>query len=64
MTALLKNELENTKATIPLVVEDSRLGWEPSMLYMTDKWHLEWKIRQVEYTLQYEMVEYKQSLMK
>lgn len=64
MTALLQNELENTKATIPLVVEDSRLGWEPSMLYMTDKWHLEWKIRQVEYTLQYEMVEYKQSLMK
>ena len=30
-----------------MVEFDSRLGWEPSMEYVCDKWHLEWKIRQV-----------------
>ena len=30
---------------------DSRLGWEPSMEYVGDKWHIEWKIRQVESAL-------------
>ncbi len=53
--ALLKEEIQNTEATIPLVEADSRLGWEPSMLYITDRWHLEWKIRQVQYTLQTDM---------
>lgn len=63
MTKLLENEAENVKATIPLVEQDSRLGWEPSMLYMTDKWHLEWKLRQIEYTLNGEIGPYKKSLM-
>ena len=27
------------------------LGWEPSMEYVCDKWHLEWKLRQVESAL-------------
>ena len=27
---------------------DSRLGWEPSMEYVGDVWHLDWKIRQME----------------
>ena len=40
-------EIENAKDTIPAVETDSRIGWEPSMEYVTDKWHLEWKIRQV-----------------
>ena len=31
----------------PAVELDSRLGWEPSMEYVCDKWHLEWKVRQV-----------------
>ena len=55
MSALLKDELDNAKATIPLVQQDSRLGWEPSMLYMTDERHLKWKIKQVEYTLNREI---------
>ena len=42
--------------TIPLVEADSRLGWEPSMLYMTDKWHLEWKLRQLDYVQNHELV--------
>ena len=41
------NEIENARDTIPSVEFDSRLGWEPSMEYVCDKWHLEWKIRQV-----------------
>ena len=45
--ALAYAEIENAKDTIPLVEFDSRLGWEPSMEYVCDKWHLEWKIRQV-----------------
>lgn len=64
MIAILKSEIKNAKSTIPLVEKDSRLGWEPSMLYMTDKWHLEWKIRQIEYTLKYEVSTCKRSLMK
>lgn len=37
-------EIENAKSTIPLVEFDSRLGWEPSMEYMCDREHIEWKI--------------------
>ncbi len=40
-------EIDNARDTIPAVECDSRLGWEPSMEYVCDKWHLEWKIRQV-----------------
>lgn len=36
-------EIENTKATIPLVELDSRLGWEPTMEYRADAEHLNWK---------------------
>ena len=34
-------EMENVRETIPLVEYDSRLGWEPTMEYVTDKAHLE-----------------------
>lgn len=55
MEVLLKEELKNVEATFPLVEYDSSLGWEPSMLYMTDKRHLEWKIRQIDYVLNSEI---------
>ncbi len=45
MKAIAEGEIENAKATIPLVDFDSRLGWEPSMEYMCDREHLEWKIK-------------------
>ncbi|MBR7120769.1 MAG: hypothetical protein IKC94_00820 [Lentisphaeria bacterium] len=45
--ALAAREIENTRAAMPLVAVDSRLGWEPSMEYVGDRWHLEWKLRQV-----------------
>ncbi|MBP5300759.1 MAG: hypothetical protein J6Y80_05075 [Victivallales bacterium] len=48
---LAHREIENARAVIPDVECDSRLGWEPSMEYVCDRWHLEWKIRQVESAL-------------
>ena len=44
MLALAEAEIANTSAAIPLVECDSRLGWEPSMEYMADRAHLEWKL--------------------
>ena len=44
--ALAKAEIENAKSAIPFVEKDSRLGWEPSMEYVCDKWHIDWKIKQ------------------
>ena len=55
MEALLLAERKNAEETIPLVQLDSRLGWEPSMEYMTDEEHLLWKNRQVNYVLSYEI---------
>ncbi len=62
MEALLKEEIKNVEDTIPLVEKDSLLGFEPSMLYMTDKWHLEWKIRQVNYVMNTEINQFRQGL--
>lgn len=48
MEQLLDDEIVNVRESIPLVEADSSLGWEPSMDYIADREHLEWKIRQVE----------------
>ena len=53
-----------TAATIPLVEFDSRLGYEPSMEYMTDVWHIEWKIRQVTQVLENELPGFVEVLKK
>ena len=55
MEAVVKAEIKNAEETIPLVEVDSRLGWEPTMEYMTDKERIEWKIRACEYTLNSEI---------
>lgn len=47
MIELGRREMDNATNTIPLVEVDSRLGWEPTMHYMTDADHLQWKIEQV-----------------
>jgi hypothetical protein len=47
LVSIALSEIDNAKDTISSVEFDSRLGWEPSMEYVCDKWHLEWKIRQV-----------------
>lgn len=59
---LAKDEIKNAEAAIPLVEADSRLGWEPSMEYMTDAEHIKWKIRQVKYVLESELLAYKKGL--
>lgn len=59
---LLKEEIKNTKDTIPVVEADSRLGWEPSMEYMTDREHLEWKIRHAMRVLNHEIPDYRKIL--
>jgi hypothetical protein len=61
LVALAESEIANARATIPAVEFDSRLGWEPSMEYVCDKWHLEWKVRQVESALR-EIASYRKML--
>ena len=55
------DEIDNAKELIPAVERDSRIGWEASMEYVCDRWHLEWKVRQVESALR-EIDEYEQML--
>lgn len=59
--AIAYAEMENAKKVIPAVEADSRLGWEPSMEYVCDRWHIEWKLRQVESALR-EIAAYRQIL--
>lgn len=59
MENLLEEERKVVLDTIPLVKQDSRLGWEPSMLYMADERHLEWKLMQLDYTIKEEIGMYK-----
>ena len=51
LEALAAREIANAEDTIPAVESDSRLGWEATMDYVCDRWHLEWKIRQVKSAL-------------
>ena len=50
LEALTFAEESNTRDALPAVDADSRLGWEPSMEYVCDRWHLEWKLRQLDST--------------
>ena len=51
ITEIARAEMDNARACIPAVETDSRIGWEPSMEYVCDRWHLEWKLRQMESAL-------------
>lgn len=62
MEELALREIANAEAAIPLVEADSRLGWEPSMEYMTDAARLRWKIDQVRSVLDHEFADYRSSL--
>ncbi|MDD4378291.1 MAG: hypothetical protein PHH48_09160 [Eubacteriales bacterium] len=63
MERLANEEIRNAESAIPLVNADSRLGWEPSMEYMTDEEHIRWKIRQVRFMLDTELNCYKKRFM-
>ncbi|MFD2330836.1 hypothetical protein ACFSR7_16410 [Cohnella sp. GCM10020058] len=62
LAQLAEREIANAEAALPLVEADSRLGWEPSMAYMTDPDHLRWKIHQVRTVLDSEFADYRRSL--
>jgi len=62
LETLAKDEIENARSTIPVVEADSRLGWEPTMGYVADRAHLEWKIRQVQDVLEDEIPKYRKTL--
>ena len=49
--ALAMTEIANVKDCFDSVRADSRIGWEPSMEYVCDEWHLDWKLRQMESAL-------------
>ena len=51
-------EIENARNTIPLVEYDSRLGYEPSMEYMCDREHIEWKLALTERAVNEELEQY------
>lgn len=55
---LAREELANALEALPAVRADSRLGWEPSMEYVCDEWHLDWKRRQLESALR-EIAQYR-----
>ena len=59
--ALAHKEIKNAEDAIPYVEYDSRLGWEPSMEYVTDRWHIEWKLRQMESMLR-EVKDYRECI--
>ncbi len=44
LLAIAKREEQNALDTLPLVERDSALGYEPSMEYMCDPAHIEWKL--------------------
>lgn len=58
---ILLRERENVLDTIPAVRADSRLGWEPSMEYMTDENGLNWKLRQLDHELNVTLPKYRKS---
>ena len=59
--ALLIAERKNAEATIPAVQADSRLGWEPMQDYLCDEEALRWKMRQIDYTLEFELAKFRKS---
>ena len=58
---IILKERENVLDTIPVVELDSRLGWEPSMDYTTDKKGLEWKLSQLDYELNFKIPTYRKA---
>ena len=59
---IANEEIENARNTIPLVRENSVLGYEPSMDYVTMESQLEWKIRQVQSVLELDIPKYRKGI--
>lgn len=52
---VIRRERENAQKAIPLVEKDSRLGFEPTMHYLTDAEHIRWKLRHLDYVESFEV---------
>ena len=59
--ALLLAERKNAEDTIPAVQADSRLGWEAMQDYLCDEEALRWKMRQIDYELEFELPKFRKS---
>ena len=55
-------EIENAKASIPYLEVDSRLGWEPSMEYITTPTRIDWKTKIMIYIMKGELKWYKDAI--
>ncbi len=58
MLSFCRAEIPNAEATIELVEFDSRLGYEPSMEYIGDKEHIEWKLSLLKDVIEKELPSY------
>ena len=58
MLDICRDEVNNAEDTIPLVEFDSRLGYEPSMEYIGDKAHIEWKLELIKELIEKELPSY------
>lgn len=58
MLELCRGEVKNAEDTIPIVEFDSRLGFEPSMEYMCDRAHIEWKLERLHKVIDTELPSY------
>ena len=56
------SEIKNAEKALKIVDKDSSLGYEPSMGYGGDRAHIEWKIRQVNHMMNYELGIYEKGL--
>ncbi len=61
---IANDEIENAKSVLWAVENDSILGWEPSMEYLGDAEHIQWKIKQVENVRDTRLQEFKMCLEK
>ena len=62
LRSIAKAERANAERAIPFVERDSRLGWEPSMEYITDAEHIRWKLRHLDYVEEFEFECYEKSI--
>ena len=59
--SIILRERENVLDSIPIVQTDSRLGWEASMEYQADEQCLRWKLRQLDYELNFTLPKFRKS---
>lgn len=61
MLDICRREEQNARDTIPYVEFDSALGYEPSMEYMCDRAHIEWKLDLLHEVMEQELPSYYES---